>query len=283
MLLFCIAAVKSPAAAWWHFSVALQILGSMASGCAIFLPQQCSLYVTRFGRIPLKNSMACGVTNCDVVVLKPKCKCPVHSKCSEREVKWDVCRCWTGNRESRTTQRKSSVFVNLLMFMKRGNRSWKRFTSILQYQHYQTSRNQATTGSEWANLLQFLAVCDIQKPLAFGPSCCVSVDIAVCISISKLEVCYGFWKSFSGFDEAAVLVSDLSSSKIVSLLRGLEQTIGHIFGGEGLWPLFPLFQQICTDFIFLTDTFYINLSLKSNTVFCFLLCFTFLACVGRSR
>lgn len=185
--------------------------------------------------------MACGVTNCDVVVLKPKCKCPVHSKCSEREVKWDVCRCWTGNRESRTTQRKSSVFVNLLMFMKRENRSWKRFTSILQYQHYQTSRNQATTGSEWANMLQFLAVCDIQKPLAFGPSCCVSVGIAVCISISKLEVCYGFWKSFSGFDEAAVLVSDLSSSKIVSLLCGLEQTIGHIFGGGRTVASLPSF------------------------------------------
>lgn len=83
------------------------------------------------------------------------------------------------------------------------------------------------TGSKWANLLQFLAVYDIQKPLAFGPSCSVNVDITVCISTSKLEVCYGFWKSFSRFDEATVLVWDLSSSKIVSLLRSLEQTMGH--------------------------------------------------------
>lgn len=71
------------------------------------LPWECSLYVTCFGIIPLRDSMACGVTNCDVVVLKPKHKCSVHSKCSERELQWDVCRCWRGNRKSRTAQRRS--------------------------------------------------------------------------------------------------------------------------------------------------------------------------------
>lgn len=94
------------------------------------------------------------------------------------------------------------------------------------------------------------------------------------VSVSKLKVCYGlFWKSLSRFSEAAVLVQDLCSSTTAPLLHGLEQMMGHRWWGTMASSL--LSSKSALNFTFLTKTFYIKLSSKSNAAFHFLLCFTF--------